>query len=321
MIQQNTADYPKEVEILEHMLQPGQPPMGSDFGWEQPGEDEMVYLGEATVKCYCKGVPIPKITSTRWLARFLRHSAQRAGTYQKWCDGVAIIGSELRVGVHYPFSKMSAIERARYRLCVLLLNSQGILEGDAHTWALQVFDQLAARYWDRPGAKRTDWTNEDDSDDEERHVCHIMLAVGIDLEPWGRAYEVDFDAEFPATPPLAWVKETKLAHRLFELSEEELARSSYGEELHRGVAYALHALRESQPPSWSQSLYLNDVLTLDLPTFEACRDRLAGRLETCERLHLFAEQVRQTTAVDQLDECMRALYDEIAPALGVWVIA
>ncbi len=312
-------DYSREAAVLARMLQPGALPLGMAFNWEQPKDDDLAYLGEAEVEAYDSSVPIRDLTRAKWLQRRIRHVARREGIYEEWSDSIELNGAELGVEVEYPLSKMSRYEQARYRLRVLLVNSQGVLDGSAHEWALQVSRDQCADYWDRKGAKRGKW-NADNCPDES-DTLKLLLAAEIDLEPWSRAYGVDYYEELPETPPLTWVKESGVMQQLFGLSAEDISRGeNIEDELYRAVAYALHALKEEQPESWHTELYLNHVLHLNLPTFAECQERLAERIATIPALLPYAGEIRAATDLETTNAVMKRLY-EATPALGIWIIS
>ncbi len=77
---------------------------------------------------------------------------------------------------------------------------------------------------------------------------------------------------------------------------------------------------ESQPPNFRTSLFLADVLSLDLPTLEACSARLSDRLSTIPALSSYADDIRAATSVEQVNGMMREIY-AAASALGIWIIA
>ena len=151
-----TYDYSREADVLARMLRPGSLPMGDSFNWEQPQDDELAYLGEAEVAC-SGDARIARLTRMKWLQKRIRYVARSEDIYTDWNDSVELDGDELGVAVEYPLDKMSRYEQARYRLRVLLINSQGVLDGEAHEWALQTSRDQCAKYWDKKEAKRGKW--------------------------------------------------------------------------------------------------------------------------------------------------------------------
>ncbi len=311
------TDYSAEVEVLKRLLSPGALPMGDSFGWSQPELDEIAYLGEAEVSCHESWVKVKGITSDELLWDAIREAARTDENYDEEDDEVKDLDfSELAVEVSYPFTKMSPFERARYQLRVLLVNSQGVLDGDAHSWALFVSKDQAADYWRRSDAKLGDW-NADCCPDESA-LLDLLIEKKIDLSRWSSAYDVWGEEDLEEMPPFKWIQEHGILKSLFGLSDEEIR---YGDnELERAIAYALEALIEDQPPEWEHLLYLNDIQSFAGLTFEASRDRIADRMEELPIIASFTERIRATTTYEEVNAVMKDFY-EVAPSLKVWVVA
>lgn len=304
-------DYAREAAILARYLQPGQPPLGDRFGWEQPTQDEMVYLGEVDFVLYTD-IPIRKLTLDPVLQGILRENAIGEDIYDEEDDLIDFQLEELTVDVSCSFAHLSPLDQARYRLVSLLVNSQGILEGEAHSWALSTMRDLAHAYWERSFAKREGWRDESGCNEGNHCTFDLLAALQVDLERWCRAYDIDRDEEIPLTPPLAWVKEIHLA---------EVLHIDRDEEIDYALAYALHALYEGQPEhGWDTSLYLADAVVCNLPTFEETRDRLAQRIASIPVLHAYAARIRGASDMEEVNAVLGELYDK-AETLRLWVVA
>ncbi len=330
-VQATPSHYIRELAALRRYLQPGTVPMGDSFGWRQPEPGETAYLGEAELRFSFYGIMSelsddPVLQERIWAkARELKlvedeEAEQYTGGQANECPKTPLGERELEVEcgqifveVSVPLSLLSANEQALYRMRVLLVNTQGVLGGEGHSWALRVGEEQSIDAYGTSAAEVSGWRTE--CSDAEGKVVELLLQAGVDLQEWCYAEAPYYDEEeLPDTPPLVWVQERKVARRLFGLIDEEVS-----EELEQAIAYALHALRESQPPSFRTSLFLADALTLDQPTLEACNARLSDRLSTLSALSSYADAIRAAISVEQVNEIMKEVYS-IAPALGIWII-
>jgi hypothetical protein len=295
--------YIRELAALRRYLQPGVVPMGDSFGWRQPEPGDVAFLGEAELRFFFSE-PIGELTDDPALqeriwakARELKLLKDEENPFDEASQPEPLGERELEVEcgqifveVSVPLAQLSASEQALYRMRVLLVNTQAVLDGAGHSWSLRVGEEQAIAAYGTSLASLEGWRTE--CGDAEAEIVKL-----------------------PDTPPLAWVQTRKVAKLLFGLTDTETS-----EELERAIAYALHALRESQPPSFRTSLFLADVLSLDLPTLEACSARLSDRLSTLPALSSYADDIRAATSVEQVNGIMRAIYTA-APALGIWIIA
>jgi hypothetical protein len=325
------SHYIRELAALRRYLQPGTLPMGDSFGWRQPEPGDTVYLGEIELRFDFSGT-ISELTDDPALQECIRVKARELNLLEDEEDewdtdeqgaSPSIPPGELElelecgkifVDVSFPLDQFSAYEQALYRMRVLLVNTQEILHGEGHSWALRVGEEQAIDAYGTSAAQLSGWHTESDYADAE--IVKLLWQAGIDLQAWcykeAPYYE---DGELPNTPPLAWVKAREVARRLFGLSDEETS-----EELERAIAYALHAFRESQPSSFRCTLFLADVLTLDQPMLEECNALLAERLSTFPALASYAHSIREATSLEQVNGILKDLY-AAASALGIWIIA
>jgi hypothetical protein len=331
VVETTPSHYIRELVALRRYLQPGTVPMGEPFGWRQPGPEEVAFLGEVEVRFSFYGTireltDDPVLQERIWTkARELglledEEDEQDAGGQKNEWPKTPVAERELEVEcdqifaeVSVPLAFFSAHEQALYRMRVLLVNTQGVLDGAGHSWALRVGEEQCSDAYGTIIAEVSSWRTE--CSDAEGKIVDLLCQAGVDLQAWCYTEAPFYDeGELPDTPPLAWVQERKVAKRLFGLIDDEVS-----EELERAIAYALHALRESQPPSFRASLFLSDALALDQPTLEACNTRLSNRLGTLPALSSYADSIRAATSVEQVNEIMKEVY-AVAPALGVWII-
>jgi len=319
--------YIQELIALKRYLQPGTIPMGDSFGWRQPEPGAMVYLGEVELRFDFCGT-IGELTDDLALQTRLREKAKAVDLLNDEDDdqeggGPAVQIGELELelecgqvfaGVEFPLVQLSAREQALYKMRVLLVNTQGVLHGEGHSWSLSVGEEQAIDMYGTRDAKTSDWRTE--CANAEGQIVEMLLQAGVDLQEWCYTEAAYYgEGELPDTPPLAWVQERKVAHVLFGLTDEETS-----ETLERAIAFALHALRESQPQSFRSTLFLADVLGLDQPTLEDCNARIADRLSTLSALSTYANDIRTASSVEQVNEVLKKVFDA-APALGIWIIA
>ncbi|SRR5579884_2534069 len=327
VIEPGLTHYIRELAALRRYLQPGVVPMGDSFGWRQPEPGALAYLGEAELRFFFSE-PIGELTDDPALqeriwgkARELKLLKDEENPFDEASLPEPLGERELEVEcgqifveVSVPLAQLSASEQALYRMRVLLVNTQAVLDGVGHSWSLRVGEEQAIAAYETSLASLEGWRTE--CGDAEAEIVKLLWQAGVDLQAWCYTEAPYYDeGELPDTPPLAWVQTRKVAKLLFGLTDTETS-----EELERAIAYALHALRESQPPSFRTSLFLADVLSLDLPTLEACSARLSDRLSTLPALSSYADDIRAATSVEQVNGIMRAIYTA-APALGVWIIA
>jgi hypothetical protein len=301
--------------------------MGDSFGWRQPEPGAVVYLGEAELRFDFSGqigelTDDPTLQKRIWVkARELNLLEDEEDVFDEECPPEPLGDQELEVEcgqifveVSVPLAQLSESSQALYKMRVLLINTQGVLDGEGHSWALHMGEEQSIDAYGTSVASLSGWRTE--CGDAEAEIVELLWQAGVNLQAWYYTEEPYYDeGELPDTPPLAWVQARKVARRLFGLTDEETS-----EELERAIAYALHALRESQPPSFRTSLFLADALTLDQPTLEACNARLADRLSPFPTLSSYADDIRATTSIEQGNEIMKDVY-AAAPSLGIWLIA
>ena len=327
---QSPKHYIRELAVLRRFLQPGMVPMGDSFGWQQPEPDETAYLGEIGLRLFFSGT-LGELTDDPALQERIRAKIEELGLLEGDEDDCGMGGQEkypptptsdiefevecgqIFAGVEVPLAQLSAKEQALYRMRVLLVNTQGLLRGEGHSWSLHMGEEQAFAAYGTSAARIFGWYTE--SREASAGLVEFLWQIGIDLEVWCMPEPWYEEGELPDTPPLPWVKARKGAKRLFVLLDNEVT-----EELELAVAYALHALRESQPAFFRTSLFLADVLRLDQPTLRECNMRLADRLKTLPFLATFADDVSTATSVEQVNATMKKLY-AVAPTLGIWLIS
>lgn len=326
VIEPVVSHYIRELSALRRYLQSGTIPMGDAFGWRQPEPGDIVYLGEAELRFDFSG-PIGELTYAPDLQERIRAKARELNLLEDEEDArgeecppeppgeqeLEVECGQIFVEVSVPLAHLSASEQALYKMRVLLVNTQGVLHGEGHSWALHVGEEQAIDAYRTSVAGLSGWRIECGEAEEE--IVELLWQAGVDLQAWcyteAPYYE---EGELPDTPPLAWVQARKVARLLFGLTDGETS-----EDLERAIAYALHALRESQPPIFRTSLFLADVLSLDLPTLEECNARIADRLSALPALSSYAHDIRAATSIERVDEVMKEVY-AAAPALGLWII-
>ena len=255
--------YIRELAALRRYSQPGAVPMGDPFGWRQPEPGEVVYLGEAELRFFFSE-PIGELTDDPALQERIWTKARELKLLEDEEDPFDEVGppeplserelevecGQIFVEVSVPLEKLSAREQALYRMRVLLVNTQAVLDGEGHSWSLRVGEEQAIAAYGTSPASLEGWRTE--CGDAEAGIVKLLWQAGIDLQTWCDTEPPYYDAgELPNTPPLAWVQKRRVAKLLFGLTDEETS-----EELERAIAYALHA-RRREPASKLSDLALS----------------------------------------------------------------
>lgn len=303
-------DYTRELDVVKYLLLPGMPPLGMAFGWEQPENMGCTYLGTADVTVQ-GDLHLDNLPDNQDLKDQLIEAAKEENCYNEWNESITLESGLFSVEVSYPFEKMRASDQAIQRLCVLFFNSYGVLNGEMHNWACEASCDLCGSYFDKPEAQYGAWEHIADNDSD---VLDILVSEKIDLSPWARSYE-SVASDPPEKPPLAWVQKNEAVALLFgkEASEEDDGT------LEMALACAIQAVVETQPEHWDKELFLLDIQSYDLPTFEEIRDRAASRLRELPELASFAKRAGEAKDFDALRECMDDM-SKAAPAMGIWLI-
>lgn len=344
------TEFAQEAEMLRLILLPGSAPLGDPrWGWRQPKAEagEMADFGN-TLEVHFRGdiwlgqpvtdrgfydVDLPGLLALSAETREeIRQAARDEDIYNEDRDTVEV-DAELSVRVQYPFDKLSLGQQAQYRMYCAVVNSQGVLNGRGHEWALEVAGDLASAVWEEPEAVRSDW---EPLGDIESDVVQKLLDLKpeLDLEPACGAFDQDHsfteDEDWRFTTPalapygpavLRWVRDRHLLETIWPgIEQPDVLCFQDREQLECAVAWAICSLMETQPEGWQTLLWLYDLVLWKGKPFEQSRDDLADRIATVPALMEVANAIRQAPDQEAVNQALDTLVEEVAPLALVWVV-